>query len=86
MINMCSQVGLRGTGWGHGDLGWGREQVDFDFDFNANFNESFYFNGNRSTLTLTFTLTGRSSKEQITIKGPLHFLLLQEIHPFWKVQ
>ena len=36
-----SQVGLRGTGWGHGDLGWGREQVDFDFDFNANFNESF---------------------------------------------
>ena len=21
------QVGLRGTGWSHGDLGWGREQV-----------------------------------------------------------
>ena len=33
-----SQVGLRGTGWGHGDLGWGREQVDFDFDFDFNFN------------------------------------------------
>ena len=38
-----SQVGLRGTGWGHGDLGWGREQVDFDF----------HFNFNRMTLTLT---------------------------------
>ena len=25
--NDCCQVGLRGTGWAHGDLGWGRQQV-----------------------------------------------------------